>query len=580
MKKYKKRDIKIRRFFNKENLEMKLTKEQIKNLNNLTLSNLKIKISIEVLDMMIAFLYKPSTLRTRKTLNNIYLLLTSIDKSMYENDPELSNRYWIILKTIEARISEKINSEDMYINYILDDNDCDEYKSDILKNVVTNKKISYDESKVLIKMVEDRLRYGYALTYKNIIGDYINSIDPDDMKSFKAIDEELYYIANSFIGIHRKTKTLDGNNKFSLDDDVFIPVVTDSVNRLKDRNRIYTTGIRMLNAILSPGYLSKRLYMYLAFPGGGKSQILLKSALDIRKYNKIETKDPDKRPVVLFITLENTIEETVERLFNMTCTNDDIRNYTPKQVVEMLKKDGNLGLNSKNNIDIVIQEYGNREIDTNDLHSIIQDLSDEGMETVALVLDYVKRIRPAEKGATEKEELKNITNELKDLAKAWDIPVITAQQLNRTSATIVDTAMQSSKADLAKLIGRDGVAGAWEIQENSDFVCILNQERKRDTGELFMTFKMIKRRYKSVEEDEKYKKREYFNHPYNPENEIQLIDDVGLDESLSVFSLSSEIDDVSTQNKRGDKNAVERKKKTDIYSMSNFSYEEFDFANG
>ena len=559
---------------------MKLTKEQIKNLNNLTLSNLKIKISIEVLDMMIAFLYKPSTLRTRKTLNNIYLLLTSIDKSMYENDPELSNRYWIILKTIEARISEKINSEDMYINYILDDNDCDEYKSDILKNVVTNKKISYDESKVLIKMVEDRLRYGYALTYKNIIGDYINSIDPDDMKSFKAIDEELYYIANSFIGIHRKTKTLDGNNKFSLDDDVFIPVVTDSVNRLKDRNRIYTTGIRMLNAILSPGYLSKRLYMYLAFPGGGKSQILLKSALDIRKYNKIETKDPDKRPVVLFITLENTIEETVERLFNMTCTNDDIRNYTPKQVVEMLKKDGNLGLNSKNNIDIVIQEYGNREIDTNDLHSIIQDLSDEGMETVALVLDYVKRIRPAEKGATEKEELKNITNELKDLAKAWDIPVITAQQLNRTSATIVDTAMQSSKADLAKLIGRDGVAGAWEIQENSDFVCILNQERKRDTGELFMTFKMIKRRYKSVEEDEKYKKREYFNHPYNPENEIQLIDDVGLDESLSVFSLSSEIDDVSTQNKRGDKNAVERKKKTDIYSMSNFSYEEFDFANG
>lgn len=559
---------------------MKLTKEQIKNLNNLTLSNLKIKISIEVLDMMIAFLYKPSTLRTRKTLNNIYLLLTSIDKSMYENDPELSNRYWIILKTIEARISEKINSEDMYINYILDDNDCDEYKSDILKNVVTNKKISYDESKVLIKMVEDRLRYGYALTYKNIIGDYINSIDPDDMKSFKAIDEELYYIANSFIGIHRKTKTLDGNNKFSLDDDVFIPVVTDSVNRLKDRNRIYTTGIRMLNAILSPGYLSKRLYMYLAFPGGGKSQILLKSALDIRKYNKIETKDPDKRPVVLFITLENTIEETVERLFNMTCTNDDIRNYTPKQVVEMLKKDGNLGLNSKNNIDIVIQEYGNREIDTNDLHSIIQDLSDEGMETVALVLDYVKRIRPAEKGATEKEELKNITNELKDLAKAWDIPVITAQQLNRTSATIVDTAMQSSKADLAKLIGRDGVAGAWEIQENSDFVCILNQERKRDTGELFMTFKMIKRRYKSVEEDEKYKKREYFNHPYNSENEIQLIDDVGLDESLSVFSLSSEIDDESTQNKRGDKNAVERKKKTDIYSMSNFSYEEFDFANG
>ena len=33
---------------------------------------------------------------------------------------------------------------------------------------------------------------------------------------------------------------------------------------------------------------------------------------------------------------------------------------------------------------------------------------DEGIEVVALILDYLKRIRPAEKGANEKEELKNI----------------------------------------------------------------------------------------------------------------------------------------------------------------------------
>ena len=40
-----------------------------------------------------------------------------------------------------------------------------------------------------------------------------------------------------------------------------------------------------------------------------------------------------------------------------------------------------------------------------------------------LILDYVKRIRPAEKGESEKIELKNITNELKSLANCFDIPV-------------------------------------------------------------------------------------------------------------------------------------------------------------
>lgn len=556
---------------------MSLNKEQLQELSNLKMTSLRIKISIEMLDMIIAFLYKPSALRTRKTIMNIDNLLNNIDDKMYKNDPELDNRYWIIFKTIEAKVSGRITSEEMYVNYILDDTECDDYKSSILKGILANNKIGYDESKLLIKMIDDRLRYGYAMTYKAIVADYLNSLDPYDVKSFKAMDEDLYHISTSYINIHRKTKSLDNDRKFSLDDDVFVPVVTDSVTRLKDRNRIYTTGIRMLNAILSPGYLSKRLYMYLAFPGGGKSQILLKSALDIRKYNKIETKDPDKRPVVLYITLENSIEETIERLFNMTCTNDDIRNYTPRQVIDMLKKDGQCTLNSKNNIDLVMQEFGNREIDTNDLYTIIQDLSDEGMEVVALVLDYVKRIRPAEKGANEKEELKNITNELKNLAKTADLPIITAQQLNRTAASVVDSAMQSKKEDLARLIGRDAVAGAWEIQENSDWVCVLNQERKQDTNELFMTFKLLKRRYKSVEENEKYRRLEYFNHPYNTDNEIQLIDDVNNDKPLSLISLATQFVGAEDASKRGVKNAVDRKNKDEVYSITNVP---FDFTNG
>ena len=75
----------------------------------------------------------------------------------------------------------------------------------------------------------------------------------------------------------------------------------------------------------------------------------------------------------------------------------------------------------------------------------------------------MKRIRPAEKANDEKTELKNISNELKELAKFFDIPVITAQQLNRSGASVIDAALQANKEDVTRLVGRDSIAGAWEI---------------------------------------------------------------------------------------------------------------------
>jgi replicative DNA helicase len=285
-------------------------------------------------------------------------------------------------------------------------------------------KISHEESKYLIKKLDDTLEFGYVVTVKDVMRQILDNIDNGDFKSYKAVQEDLYNISTAIINIKRNALSMGSDQTFSLQEEIFDTVVADALQRLKDRNRIFLTGVQMWNTILSPGYMSKRLYTYLAFPGKGKSTILLKSALDIRRYNKgIVTKDQDKRPAVLFLTLENDIAETVERIYNMTVDTDDIRNYSEKQIKKKLKKDGHLELTSDDNIDIIIKEYRNRELDTNDLYGIINDLADEGVEVITLIVDYMKRIRPAERASDEKGELKNISNELKELAKFFDIPV-------------------------------------------------------------------------------------------------------------------------------------------------------------
>jgi replicative DNA helicase len=556
----------------KEN-DISLRIRESTNFQSLKLKQVNLRFEIFSLDSIVAFIYKESVLRTPKALKNIYKLFLNINPEPYSKNPDLNTRFWVILKSLALMVDSRLESMNAIKAELTEDKEAnDEIRKYV--NTIENLKIGYEDSKKLLKRIDDRLRFGYVITVKEILRDFLDAIDDEEYSSFQEISNDLEQLCISIVNIRRNVNSMDSEEMFTLDPDKMDDLITSAVTKLQDRMKMLKTGIYGLNVFLAPAYLSKRLYMYLAFPGGGKSQILLKSALDIKKYNEhVKAKDPNKRPCVTFITMENSIEETIERIFNMVASQDDIRNFTPDQVIKKLRNNGKLTLTDKNNINIIIKYYPNRSISTNDLYGIIQELDDGGDETIALILDYVKRIAPAESAPSEKEELKNITNELKNLATYYDIPVITAQQLNRVASSVVDTALQAKKEDVTKLIGRDGVAGAWEIIENSDWVCVLNQEVKQDTLELFMTFKLLKRRYRSSDEDENMRKLQYFNQPYEPGNEIKLMDDVGLTKPLMTLSMSNQmmaLEDV----KRGKKNAVEREEKV---KTANQMYQMMDF---
>ena len=548
------------------------------NFQQLKLQKIKLKLDIFTLNSILAFIFKDSAVKTRKVLNNLHKLFNNINDEYYTDKPELRARFWVIKRSLELLVEDRYESYNSIKSDLMDDPEATSMTDAVVRDL-DKLSIGYEESKKLIVKLDDRLRFGYVLTIKEILQDFIDAIDEDDYNSYKEISDDLFNLATSIVNIKRNTNSLDAEQTFSLDTDKFEEVVTYALEKLRDRMRIFTTGITGLNTLLAPGYMSKRLYLYLAFPGGGKSQTLLKSALDIKKYNShVKAKDPNKRPGILYVTMENSIEETVERIFNMEVCAEDIRNFTPKQVIDKLRKGGKLTLTDENNIDIIIKYYPNRSIDTNDLYGIIQDLNDDGIECIALILDYIKRIRPAEPGSSEKEELKNISNELKNLAAFFDIPVVTAQQLNRVASSVVDSAMQAKKEDLAQLIGRDGVAGAWELIENADVVIVLNQEVKRSTDELFMTFKLLKRRYRSADDDSNMRRLTYFNQPYEPGNEIRLLDDVGMARPLFVQSLAGDLSSLEDK-KRGTHNAtVREERKNNDKILQTMDFDPFDDA--
>lgn len=561
----------------KSTTQSKISWKKLLSVNGLMSAKFPVALDMQMLDMIIAFLLKDSTLRTRKTISNIDKLMGIIDPDVYVGNIELESRIHIIQNIATCLLEERFE-EPSFIQVYCKDHASDEYTKELIDHM-TSLTIKYAESKYLIRKIDSILEFSYVITARSIILQMMESIDPTDFAGYEKVADDLNTIAQSIVNINRKCRSLDADQTFSLDTDRFESVIADAVTKLKDRNRIFITGSAYLNILLSPGYMSKRLYTYLAFPGKGKSTILLKSALDMRKYNpNFKPKDPEKRPAVLFLTLENDIPETIERMFNMTVSADDIRNYTPNQVIKAMRDRGGLKLTGEYSIDIIIKEYRNREINTDDLYSIINDLSDEGIEVCALILDYMKRIRPTQPADNEKGELKNISNELKEVAKFFDIPVVTAQQLNREGAAVVDAALQLNKEDVTRLVGPQNIAGAWEIQENSDWTCIINPQRKKDTGDLYMVFKLLKRRYRSSETNEKMRQLDYFNQPFEAGNEIRLLDDLDLDEPLGILSLSTEFVADKQPNKRGTTNAIKREvvKKKSTYEEDEMDDPFFD----
>lgn len=527
-----------------------------------------------------------SGFRTLKSVKNINRLFTNIDMGKYKSSPELESYIWAIKYFSKEWLSGVIDPGTI-AEMARRQPDYDNVKGDIITSCINDPNIILaPEAKAIFDLVGESLQYGYVASLKDEYISLLDDINIDEPGAFKELVNRLFLISQSLLDIKHNTNLVANKITFNTADTDSIKLsLGQTIESLRESNNIFKTGIKRLNTLLSPGYMNGRLYVYLGLPAGGKSLMLLKSALDIRKYNPNFTpKTPGMKPCVLYITMENSFTETIERVWNMTF-DDPITHYNEDEAVEMLckelgisqliaendqmvyDKDTGEGLmaqlmkddESNTNIEIVMKYFSYREISTDDLFTIIQDLRDENMEVCALVFDYIKRIEPSTPAPDNvKLELNRIINELKALAVIQDIPVITAHQMNRAAASTIDTAARQGKGDVTKLAGRENIGDAWEVLETADWAATVNIEYKPGTEDRYFCVNVLKRRRIEASEND-MAKYTYLAHPFAKNNGLKLIDDINLDKVLSLKSLSSEIDIVGQEKA----NAVPRLKTTE-----------------
>lgn len=370
------------------------------------------------------------------------------------------SEYCILINRVISFIEKNVNNIQLIIEIMKDEGEDEEIINNIeLLNKNPTIKTQAEVNKLCV-LLSDYLKYANVLKAKKSFLSSLDVIEDDDCP-IKETVETLTKLSTQILNAYNVANVSSVSHTFDTSEKDGMKVVVEKMKDDMAPDKVIITGIRAMNSLLSPGYLSGGVYVYQGLPGNYKSGMLLKGHVDTLRYNEhLKNTTNGKTPISMYISMENTMTQTVKRLWSLLYPNSDITMFTVDETVDMIEK----ALTEKGMRSVILY-YGYREKSTADIANIIRSYNTEESEVVALFFDYIKRVRPARTDAaataTEKSELNSIMNELKTIAAQFNIPIITGHQLNREAARAVDELYRNggyNKTD--KALGRSQTGSA------------------------------------------------------------------------------------------------------------------------
>ena len=473
---------------------------------------LPVMFDVTSLNLMCEYVLSENRNIKRGAYINLRNLIDLLDMEKYLPDQEKYRRVIFIKKGIEAKLDKGLSNPEAIIKYInggfLDDDIID------VNSFVgmSNQEIDWINETVSNTLA---LTFLYEEAPRGI--DLLTQFMAADSSNISRLGNEVKdWIANLNTMFRQATVQSVTNETFSLNPNILKDRIAEIQSQLKSEYRKLVTGMQGLNQMLGGGFENTRCYLFLGVTGVGKSLSLLNIAYQMKKYNKnFKPKDPTKIPCIVYLTMENTTEETVDRLFKMS-TGMDIRNCNEEDALKLLQTEGELYLTDDSPIDIIIKYQPNRSVDTGYLYTLTEDLEDEGYEVICMIQDHVKRIRSVTNEQDVRLELGNVINEMKTFAILKDIPMITVSHLNRDGARVIDSQSSRTKSDLTRLLGKSNIGESLLMLDNVDYSAIINRDYDAE-GNPYMVFKGIKERFAVM--------REYICQPFVNGNDLRLVED-------------------------------------------------------
>ena len=425
-------------------------------------------------------------------LNGVSLIKSIFDKvniEKYGNDVERVARIKFINRGLTARLDKHLKDSNIILQYI--NGGMLSSPEDALVDTSNFKELSDEE----LAQINEQTA---ILSRTYFIDDQIDEINrlANELRTSNVINREnITNQIKELVGImtaefNKIDAAINTEPEISFQGSDFEQIFRDIYSRETSPSRCLKTGLTGLNRMLDGGFYSGRVYIFFGTAATGKSFLALDLALQIAKYNnEYRTQDPTKRPCIVFLTMENSVQENIARMFNMMTGMSMKDTVSYEEAIDLFNKALHDYTGGNVNIYMEYQPYFSK--DTNYLYQLVDKMRANGNEPICIFQDHIKRIRPVEQTRDMRIDLGNIVNEFKAFANSVDIPVITISHLNRDAAKSIGE--NKNKKDIIRTLGSNNVSDSLLMVDNSDVGIIINKEAD-SYGNLYMGFMSIRTR--------------------------------------------------------------------------------------
>ena len=474
-------------------------------------------------------------------LLNLQEYIEALDINTIKSNDAKYARYQFVKYYLDGRLNNGLTSRKLAIKHIMDN--ADKRLRPIIQREIIDGiepgQLNTHDIQFINASVYAKLNVMFLHKYKIGLGKIVEDLDSDSIETDEDMDYCIEYIQTLLSDMTKAKRRSKQENRFNLTDPIlFNSVMAEACDRLLSDSQFLTSGFKGLDLLLDGGFENARIYNFIGATGGFKSGLLLNLMKTIKKNNKRRArKDPTKRATILFISQENNIWETINRIFSIFGKPDRIRNHKPEEIMQILKDGGFCVVEDEDDIDIEFRYYGNADVGVPDLRGIYEELFNQGREVICIIQDYIERLKPPVASAERRIQLFDISNQMHDLAQELDIPIITGSQFNKNGVATIETMQNAGKADIGKNVGTNDISESFAMLKNFDTNIGIVIEFDSKEEKYYLSFRKLKLRGGDSQLD-------YFLQPFVGErSKIQLMEDGPLEKSA--YRLSLRDDEVS-----------------------------------
>lgn len=526
--------------FTKEDINRQFV-EMSQNINGMNEYKPPFLTDIETLKMLRNFVLTFDRTMTKRDFENLTMIfvVSNSNHTANSSDPTENALSNIILNVAKIRSENTVKNREQLDRVLIMKTGVklDEEYQNVLYDL---RPLTPDEIKTYSAMISE---HASTLGFKRMlsdlkisVADYESSGDMTDAKS-----EYLKRIRNLCMSIDTLCRNCEVHRE---DEPVFFlnnkekreESLSNTVDKILYPGAVLSTPNAEFNAIISGHDCSKdgqysssrvgnamscgfelgKLYLIGAPTGGGKSLTMLQICEWIRQFNNDIAaniyRETGKRPIIVYITQENTVTETIGRFGKMFFqptgqqTSFDIPQYIKhhcKNAAEASEVAMDLfdayvsRVPSEMELAIIPKTAGT--ITTAYFEELYDKLDQMGYRLLCVAHDYIKTIKPKDPSIKEPRfAYEAISEEMKAFAKDFNVCMISAFQLNRKYATrknellknnalkgevvnnegnIVNTA--DPKKNRARMLSVDDIAESAAMAHSADVVVMIEKEEDK-----------------------------------------------------------------------------------------------------